>query len=302
MNRKLTLAFMASMLLGAFGCRPAGAQFATQQQVARLSASPADHRVAYGNSALQFGELRLLKGEGPHPVAIVIHGGCWLSAFADLQLMAPLADALTRSGIATWNIEFRSVDNAGGGWPGTFLDVANAVDHIRTLATKYPLDLQGVVILGHSAGGHLALWAAGRHRLQQKSPLFVKNPLPVRGVVSLAGISNLRTYPQESPGCGKSVPRLIGGSPSEMPERYRDASPIEMLPLGVRQALIVGAHDTIVRPQHVRAYATEAQQRGDEVQLVVLDDAAHFEVIAPNSVAWHAIEASVRSLLDTPTK
>ena len=224
------------MLMNAFACGSAAAQLLTQQDVAKLPAAPADHRIKYGADPLQFGDLRLPGGEGLHPLAIVIHGGCWLAAFADVKLMAPLADALTRAGVATWNIEFRSADSPGGGWPNTLLDVASAVDYARELATKYPLDLQRVVIVGHSAGGHLAQWVAARHRLPDKSPLFQKNPLPVRGTVGLAAINDLQRYFQESAGCGKSIPRLIGGLPNEVPDRYRESSPAEMLPLGVRQS------------------------------------------------------------------
>ena len=133
MTRSKLILFALVMLLNTFGSGPAAAQL-TQQDVARLPVARADHRIAYGADPLQFGDLRLPKGNGPHPVAIVIHGGCWLAAFADLQLMAPLSDALARAGIATWNIEFRSVDRSGGGWPNTLLDVASAVDHSRELA------------------------------------------------------------------------------------------------------------------------------------------------------------------------
>ena len=289
---------VALMISGVATNAAAAAQFLTQQDVARLAAAPAQHRVAYGNDRMQFGDLRLPDGEGPHPVAIVIHGGCWLSAFADLQLMAPLADALTRAGVATWNIEFRSADNVGGGWPGTLLDVARAVDHTRELAAKYPLDLKRVVAVGHSAGGHLALWAAARHRVPNGSPLFVNDPLHIGGVVSLAGISDLKRYLQESSGCGKSIPRLMGGLPNDVPERYQSASPIEMLPLGVRQVLFIGAQDPIVRPPHNSVYATAAQQSGDSVHAATLDGAAHFEVIAPSSSVWPTIENAVLLMLN----
>ncbi|HWL72771.1 MAG TPA: hypothetical protein VNQ74_02725, partial [Burkholderiaceae bacterium] len=119
------LRVMLLMLLNILGLGGAVAQL-SQQDVARQPVAPADHRIAYGPDAMQFGELRLPKGSGPHPLAIVVHGGCWLAAFADLQLMAPLSDALTRSGVATWNIEFRSVDRPGGGWPNTLVDVGSA--------------------------------------------------------------------------------------------------------------------------------------------------------------------------------
>ena len=283
------------MLLNAVGLGPVAAQL-SQQDVARLNVAPADHRIAYGSDVMQFGDLRLPEGSGPHPLAIIVHGGCWLAAFADLQLMAPLSDALRRAGIATWNIEFRSVDRPGGGWPNTLLDVASAVDYSRELATRYRLDLKQVVVMGHSAGGHLAQWAAARHRLPESSPLFRENPLQVSGMVGLAGINDLQRYFHESASCGKSIPRLLGGSPAEVPERSREASPVEMLPLGVKQVLIIGSRDTIVHPQHNRTYADMARKSGDDVDLMVLDGAAHFDVIAPNSPVWPTIEAAVRSM------
>ena len=285
------------MLLNIFGLGSVAAQL-SQQDVARLPVPPADHRIAYGPDPMQFGELRLPKGNGPHPLAIIVHGGCWLAAFADLQLMAPLSDALTRAGVATWNIEFRSVDRPGGGWPNTMLDVGSAVDYSRELAGQHPIDLKRVVIVGHSAGGHLAQWAAARHRLSESSALFRKNALLVSGTIGLAAINDLQRYLQESAGCGKSIPRLLGGSPSDVPERYRQASPAEMLPLRVKQVLIIGAQDTIVRPEHNRTFAETARKSGDDVQLRVLEGAAHFDVIAPNSTAWPTIEAAVLSIVD----
>ncbi|MGH8590115.1 MAG: alpha/beta hydrolase, partial [Gammaproteobacteria bacterium] len=145
----------------------------------------------FGSDPIQFADLRLPKGKGPFPIAIVIHGGCWMK-FADLQNTAPLSDALRHAGIATWNIEYHRVDNTGGGWPGTFNDVAAAADHVKTIAKTYELDLTQVIVIGHSAGGHLALWLAARHRLPKNSPLYVEKPLPIRGAINLAGPANLR--------------------------------------------------------------------------------------------------------------
>src|SRR5439155_8576098 len=141
--------------------------------------------------SLQFGELRLPKGRGPFPVAIVIHGGCWRSDY-DLKHVGPLAGALTERGIATWTIEYRRIGDPGGGWPGTFEDVAQAADHLRALARRYPLDLHHVVAIGHSAGGHLALWLAARPGLPPDAALASADPLPISGVVGLAAISDLR--------------------------------------------------------------------------------------------------------------
>src|SRR5215210_6101524 len=125
--------------------------------VDKLPSKPADAKVAYGSDPLQFGELRLPKGTGPFPVAVVIHGGCWVSEFATLQNTAAAADALRDAGVATWNIEYRRSNNPGGGWPGTFMDVAAATDYVRELARRYTLDLTRVLAIGHSAGAHLAL-------------------------------------------------------------------------------------------------------------------------------------------------
>lgn len=302
MNRQRICTLIILILMNIFNNNPVVAQFLSQGDIAKLPAAPADRRIQYGKDPMQFGDLRLPKGKGRHPVAIVIHGGCWLSAFADLQLTAPLSDALTRAGIATWNIEFRPVDKPGGGWTGTLIDVANAVDYVRELAKKYPLDLERVVVIGNSAGGHLALWSAGRHRLPKESPLFIKNPLPVRGAINLGGISDLKSYLKESAVCGKPILKLVGGSPDEVPERYKETSPIEMLPLGVKQVLITGAEDKIVLPKNSQDYVAAAQKSGDDARLIVLEKAAHFEVIAPGSSAWTTVENAVLSVLDTKKK
>ncbi len=131
-------------------------------------APPVDHRLSYGTDEFQFGDLRLPKGAGPHPVAIVIHGGCWMSEYG-LSYMGHLSAALTEAGVATWCVEYRRVGNQGGGWPGTFEDVARAADHLRKIAKTYPLDLNQVIAVGHSAGGHLALWLAARKLLPKDS-------------------------------------------------------------------------------------------------------------------------------------
>lgn len=302
MNRQRICTLIILILMNIFNNNSVVAQFLSQGDIAKLPAAPADRRIKYGKDPMQFGDLRLPKSKGRHPVAIVIHGGCWLSAFADLQLTAPLSDALTRAGIATWNIEFRPVDKPGGGWTGTLIDVANAVDYVRELAKKYPLDLERVVVIGNSAGGHLALWSAARHRLPKESPLFIKNPLPVRGAINLGGISDLKSYLKESAVCGKPILKLVGGSPDEVPERYKETSPIEMLPLGVRQVLITGAEDKIVLPKNSKDYVAAAQKSGDDARLIVLEKAAHFEVIAPGSAAWTTVENAVLSVLDTKKK
>ena len=256
----------------------------------------ADHRLAYGAGELQFGELRLPSGAGPHPVAVVVHGGCWLAEY-DLGHIASLAAALTETGVATWSVEYRRVGDDGGGWPGTFLDVAAAADHLVELAEEFHLDLDRVVAVGHSAGGHLALWLAARQRLSPDDPLRGGSPLPLAGVVALAGIPDLTAYAAPT-GCGAAVPGLLGGEPEEVPGRLHRASPIELLPFGAPQILVLGGLDTIVPAEQAERYAAAAQRAGDRVELREVPAAGHFELIAPDSVAWSAVRDAVLELIE----
>ena len=177
----------------------------------------ADFTFSYGEDPLQFAELRLPSGPGPHPVAVLIHGGCWLAKY-DVGHIRAMAEALTDAGMATWTLEFRRVGNEQGGWPGTFLDVAHGIDWIRNAAPEHTLDLDRVVLVGHSAGGHLALWAAGRHRIPPESPLFIDDPLMPKGVIGLAPAADLElTFRNQT--CSGASQQLIGGTPEEYPQR-----------------------------------------------------------------------------------
>ena len=254
-------------------------------------------RVAYGRSGPQFGELALPEGPGPHPVAVLLHGGFWLAAY-DLSLMSPLAAALAHEGIAAWNVEYRRVGDVGGGWPGTFEDVAAATDHLRALASARPLDLGRTVAIGHSAGGHLALWLAARHRIGERaSPLYAARPLALRGAVSLAGVCDLR---RASALGFAAVDRLMGGAPDAVPARYAAGSPAELLPLGVRQVLIHGTDDHVVPFSFSEEYRAAAVARGDDVALVPLPGAGHFEPIATDGPAWTVVRDQVRGLVVSP--
>ncbi len=270
----------------------------TVQDILAGDPIPADHRIAYGDHPMQFGDLRIPEGEGPWPFAILIHGGCWQS-IASLQYFDRVAEAITAMGVVTWNIEYRPVDVEGGGWPGTFLDVANGVDKLRDIALEYDLGMERVITLGHSAGGHLALWAAGRPRVADNSELYVEDPLPVGGVVSLAGIPELRRYRAlDPPTCGEGiVDRLMGGGPRQVPDRYLHGSPFQMLPLNVAQIHITGRNDDIVPFRQVSRYNYESQSAGDDSQLIVVDDAGHYEVVWPGTEAWARVEEAVRTLL-----
>src|SRR5215831_5448385 len=177
-------------------------------------------RIAYGPDQFQFADLRLPANEPPHPVVIVLHGGFWRSKYG-LDYMTPVCETLTSSRLATWNVEYRRLGNPGGGWPGTFDDVITARDKLHSIASKYGLDLNRVIAIGHSAGGHLAMWLAGQKHL-------------LAGVISLAGVLDLKRA-WELQLSNNVVTELLGGSPEQVPDRYKFASPIERLPFGIPQ-------------------------------------------------------------------
>lgn len=269
------------------------------RDVDAIPSKAADARIPYGPDSLQFADLRLPLGRGPFPVVVLFHGGCWRHALASLQNTAALADAFRDAGVATWNVEYRRLDNPGGGWPGTLLDIGAAVDTLRGLAGRYNLDSTRVVLAGHSAGGHLALWAAARSKLPAASAIGARAPLAVRGAVSLGGPGDLRdfmTYGQRS--CGEGViDRLLGGTPEVVPERWAQADPAALLPLQVRHRLISGVDDFIM-PQRARdAWIAKARAAGDAADLVVIENAGHFEVIAPTTPAWPRVREGILSLL-----
>ena len=260
------------------------------------------HRIAYANEdSLQFGDLLLPEGKGPFPLAIVIHGGCWLSRFS-LDGTAALASALTDAGIATWNIEYRRVGNRGGGWPGTFLDVAAATDYATTLAKTYPVDLSRVVVVGHSAGAHLALWDAARAKLPAQSELRRGKPLALKGVIALGGPGDLRPIADRAGRiCGdKTLERLLGGTLESVPERYAQASPAALLPFAVRQVLVAGSDDAVIPTRLLADYEAAARNAGDRVELAEIRGATHLDLITPGPPAWPTVRDKVLELIGSP--
>ncbi len=250
-------------------------------------AAPATARLAYGPEEQQFGDLRLPPGEGSFPVIIVIHGGFWRARFG-LDFMGHFAQALTDLGFATWNIEYRRIGQPGGAYPGTLLDAGLAGDHLRKIAPQYKLDLQRVLAIGHSAGGHLSFWLAGRPQIADTDQLYTPDPLKLLGAISLAGVTNLRRGFDLKVG-GGVVEQLLGGGPDQFPERYYGASPSELLPLGVPQVLIHGEADDTVPFTISQEYFNKADLLGDPIKLVSLPGAGHFEVVDPKSKEWAVI-------------
>jgi acetyl esterase/lipase len=245
--------------------------------------APPGTRIEYGRGEFQFGELRVPSGSGPHPVAIVIHGGYWRAGY-DLAHIGHLCEAVTQQGLATWSLEYRRIGNPGGGWPGTLDDVRTGAAHLEKIAAERSLDLKRVVAAGHSAGGHLVLWLAKQ------------NAIALRGLVALAPVADLR-FAWELKLSNTVVADLLGGSPQDLPDRYRSASPIELVPLGVAQRVLHGTNDDIVPLEISRRYVAAAKKSGDDSQLIEVTGAGHFELIDPRSSAWSAVEEAVFELV-----
>lgn len=253
----------------------------------------ADHVIAYGDDPLQFGELRLPEGDGPFPVIVFMHGGCWMSEY-DIAHSRKLADAFPKEGIAVWSLEYRRIGDAGGAWPGTFDDIEAGYAFLSQLAEQFPLDPGRVIVAGHSAGGHLALWIAQRIE-EQRSADIIKP----RGVLGLAPAPDLE-YLYEHGTCDNAAGLLMGGSPEEFPDRYAYGSVANRIPQSIRQIAVVGKYDETWRPVGVR-YAKAAAEQGAPIEVIDAPESGHFEMIDPDSTTWPLVLGAARSLLgDTP--
>lgn len=267
-------------------------------------------KIAYGAHADQFGELWLPANVNHSaqpakklPVVILIHGGCWRADLPGPELVAFLADDLRKQGVAVWSITYRRVGTKAehfSPYPDTFLDVATATEKIRALAKTYPLDLTRVVTTGHSAGGHLAMWLAARPRLPMDSPLFQSDPLPIRAVVGIAAMPDLAYAKVASAhACGADTVDLLINSRDRKESAYRDTSITPLLPLAIKQILISGVYDAIVAPAQALRHRERAKEKGEAVELLTIDHAGHFELIAPWTTAGRTVvETIVRQMRD----
>lgn len=245
------------------------------------SPPPADARLRYGSDPNQFGDLRLPHGKGPFPAAMMIHGGFWRARY-DLVHQSFFCAALARAGFVTWNVEYRRVGNAGGGWPGSFEDITAAYQFLRQLAGKYAIDVNRILVLGHSAGGELSLALAAHHN-------------SMRAVVALAGVVDLRKA-WDLHLSNDAVSEFLGGPPQQVPEHYREASPAE-LDIHTRQLLIQGADDDIIPVAMSRDYVKQKQRKSENVSLLEIPKAGHFEIIDPQSSVWAKVQESVVGLI-----
>jgi len=246
---------------------------------------PADRRLAYGSDPSQFLDLRLPaakgKGKGLSPLVINIHGGFWRAKY-DLNHAGHLCAALTASGLATANLEYRRIGNAGGGWPGTFADIRAAYQFLLQHADAEHLDRERIVVMGHSAGGQLALCLAAHEP-------GVKRALSLAGVVDLQRAYRLHLSHD-------AVAEFLRGTPSEVPDHYQEADPMRLSIPHARQCLIHGSADDTVPVQFSRDYVREKRKRtpAEDASLVEIARAGHYDLIDPGSVAWKQVEKVVR--------
>lgn len=240
----------------------------------------ADARIAYGPEPLQFADLRVPAGPGRHPLVVVVHGGYWQAIYNAIHA-GHLCEDLKQRGIATWNVEYRSLGVPNGEWPTPLVDVRRALDHVPRLAAEHHLDPARALAIGHSAGGQLALLAAARGA-------------PVSHVVSLAGVVD----PHAIDGIGDdrgAMRRLLGGAPGDTQVRWRDASVRKQLPLGIRYVLACGTCDVHWQP-NVRT-AEEARSLGDDVELLPVPHAGHFELVDPAAEGWSIVRNRIEQLI-----
>ncbi|MDX1569023.1 MAG: alpha/beta hydrolase [Xanthomonadales bacterium] len=250
---------------------------------------------------MQFADLRVPGGEAPasgFPVIVFLHGGAWRAKWSK-DYGEAFVEELADEGFATWDVEYRRLGHPGGGYPGTFEDVADALDHLRALVPKHPLDLSRVIAVGHSSGGHLALWLAGRRHMAESGPLYRENPLPLRGVISLAGVNDLEL--SLTLGDRRDVLELAGvDSLDGGREQLDQIDPGRLLPLGVPLILYIGDKDSDWRLEMTNRFEDKARKAGDTVTTIIVSGANHMDVTDAGTGFSQLIAQSARELLQVP--
>jgi acetyl esterase/lipase len=251
------------------------------EEILDRPARPADRTVVYGPLPEHVADVWLPELPASLPLVVIVHGGFWKAAY-DRSHVAPAAEALAAAGYPVATPEYRRV-GAGGGWPGTFEDVAAAVAALPTLLSDVTT-VAGAVLIGHSAGGQLVLWAG-------------RTGSGVRGVVALAPVADMSRAYEMSLGSG-AVAAVLGGGPQDVPDRYTEVDPAANLPLGVPTAIVHGRLDRVV-PYAIGAdFARESAAGGDTTMLIDIPDAGHFELIDPLTPAWHRVLAGLAFVCD----
>ncbi|WNO73317.1 alpha/beta hydrolase [Streptomyces sp. AM8-1-1] len=264
-----------------------------------------DASVPYGDHPDQVVDFYAPRGgQASAPLVVVLHGGAWRGAY-DRRHVTPFADFLARRGLAVANVEYRrgreipaqgGTSPVAGRWPETFDDVAAVLDALPDLARKAlpEADVRRTVLTGHSAGGHLALWAAARHVLPVGSPWRLPAPPALRGVVALAPIADFARA-VELDVCGGAVHQLLGGE-SEFEERRPHADPALLLPTGIATAVVQGRTDTTVPYPVVESYVDAAAKAGETVGLTLLEEVGHFPLIDPAADACAVVAEEIAQL------
>lgn len=274
------------------------AQLVSWQDVLELETAAPDHHISFGPDSTQYGDLWLPDDRDAHTSVIMIHGGCWLAIYPGVELMNAMAEDLSSRGFAVWNIDYRRIGHPGGGYPGTFLDVASGADMFRSIADEFNLPKDRIIAAGHSAGGHLATWLALRRQISPESDLYTENPIDIDAVISLAGINDLERYARygASP-CGeKTIEQLIGLENRSEP--FTDTSPSKLLPLDIPLVEISAAFDSPVPPFFGYHFVNDILESGGEAELILLQDAGHYEMIYPPSDEWKTVLEVFETILD----
>ena len=246
------------------------------QPASRGGETGPDEVLTYGDAPSQKVEVFVPAGDGPHPVVVFISGGCYITRYGGPAQVRPVLSQLRQDGVAVWSVGYRRTDEDAA-FPDLFSDVATGIDLIRREAPRLNLDLNRVVFVGHSAGGHFALWASARDRLPADSLLNRPDPVRPLGVVAVAAPGDVAPLRQVAADfCGAGVfERVMGEPTSERPDIFADASPKELLPLGIPIRLIDGTDDEVIPPPVMAAFERQARAPGDDVSLEIIPDADH---------------------------
>lgn len=250
---------------------------------------PPDERVAYGADPNQFLDVRIPREKGPHAILLNIHGGYWRAKY-DLAHAGQLCEALRAAGLATFNIEYRRVGNAGGGWPGTFEDVRAAYRFILQQRSRFDLDAERLVVMGHSAGAQLALCLVAHETAHETM---------ISSVISLAGVADLKkafTLHLSH----DAVAEFLGGTPEAVHDHYREADPMELSIPRARQWLIHGLEDDTVPPEFSRDYVATKKKAGEAAEILEIPKASHFDPIDPASKAFEQVKNVVLDAVAVP--
>lgn len=280
-------------------CVPCGAEpvaLATFMALPRPSPTTV---LPYGEAASQAIDIFIPSGRGPHPVAILIHGGCWSERTAGREQLRHLGAELSQRGMAVWSMGYRRADEIGGGYPGTFRDIASGMDLLQTAAPRYNLDLSRNVVVGHSAGGHLALWSMARHGIAAQSPLRHEKPFIPNAAISLAGVGDFQAFARFVPViCGPGiVDKLVpGGLPAA--DAYADISPAAMAPPTGPVVLFSAVLDRLIPPYVAYEFSRHLQTKHSKsAELVEVVGAGHFDLVTPGTHAWLLVRARIEATL-----